>query len=75
MVGRVCRLVDDVEIDVNKTTFVEKVRKLKEYLFGVHKEGTFLERSLALEGGKGIGFLSTMIATVLIMWHSGMDSM
>ena len=55
LVGRVCRLVDDVEIDVNKTTFVEKVRNLEEHVFGVRKEGTFLQRSVALEGGKVIG--------------------
>ena len=55
LVGRVDHLVDEVEIDVNKTTFAEKVRKLEEHLFGAHKEGTFLECCLTLEGGKGIG--------------------
>ena len=57
LVGRICRLVDEVEIDVKETNFVGKVRKLEEHLFGVPKEGTFLERIRALELGKGIGLL------------------
>ena len=45
-------LQQEVEIDVKEPTFVGKVRKLVEHLFGVRKEGTFLERIRALERGK-----------------------
>ena len=57
LVGRIGGLVDEVEFDVKETTFVGKVRKLEEHLFGVPKEGTFVERICALELGKGIGLL------------------
>jgi len=57
LVGRMGRLVDEVEIDLNETSFVEKVRKLEEHLFGIHKEGTLLYRILALERGKRVGLL------------------
>ena len=57
LVGRICRLVDEVEIDVKETNFVGKVRKLEEHLFRVHEEGTFPERICALELGKGICLL------------------
>ena len=49
LVGRIGCLLDKVEIDVKETTFVGKVRNLEEHLFGVHKEGTFLEHIRALE--------------------------
>ena len=34
LVGRIGCLLDKVEIDVKETTFVGKVRNLKEHLFG-----------------------------------------
>jgi len=57
LVGRMGRLVDEVEIELNGTTFVEKVRKLEEHLFGIQKDGTFLDRIIALERGKEVGLL------------------